>query len=554
MPNPITIQGVDQSVNGRLLQTDNKLYRYATHMADLIKDGQLKRPNAWRDLANHGTYEPFNGESQSTLIFRGTLGEQVGLHNWYKTEASRRGTDAGITSVDACTYKPLTYDWAMESMDYTGFTRSWKSPVVCVRDFYTADKAKEQLGMILKAGSAVVDDTRINFAREIYGHFASLAGHCVVMTDGFSDFIDNADCRFTFDPFQPDTDNSGDQVIMFKASLLGRVSALNWSYLDYCKQWLTDMASNGAVANASGQSVFMAMMDVAEFERYVYNDANLREDFRYASPQKLIDGFDMGMKVYRGIALSHDPQQPRFDLKKIKPAGTSPVTTSDMAVLKRVAPRRHGRAGAIGKIPETNPDYLNAEFGTIIFYLKDVYTILVPKVMTSLGSGTSFGGGPNFNGDWKWICNKGPDTNILGDIGYFFARFEYHPRPEDNATNAIVLLYRRCPGTMVTACERDTNATVEIDEAVTVSSIVGVSLAGVAETALNLADTFLVTMPKPIEVGVGTPVTLTDHTTGVGHTISGYISSTVAAPAYGVKTMAAVATFDTTGAVTIKLT
>ena len=547
MPNPVTIRNIDTSVTGRLLQTDAKLMRFAEHFSDILRDGQLKRPNAWRDLAPYGTFEPFNGESQKSMIFRGTLGEQVGLDSWYKHEQSRRGIGTSQTAVDITTYTPKTYDWSMEALDFSGFSRSWKSPVFALRDFYTADKAKEQLAMILKAGSQVTDDTRINFNREVYMWFASLAGHCVVMTDGFSDFIDSADTRFTFDPFVADTaDSSGDQVIKFNASILGRVSALNWSYLDYCKQWLTDMASNGAVAQSSGQSVFMAMMDVAEFERFVYNDANLREDFRYANPQKLIDGFDMGMKVYRGIALSHDGQQPRFDLKRIEAAdGATPAK----AVLKRVAPRRHGRAGAIGFIPETNPDYLNAEFGTITFYLKDVYEILVPKVMTSLGSGTSFGGGPNFNGEWTWINNKGHTENILGDIGYFFARFEYHPKPGDNAANAIVLLYRRCPGTIVTKCERDTNATVEIDEPVTVSSLVGVD-----DTDWNEATSFLVTMPAPIEVGVGTQVTLTDATGGAGHVINGYISNTVAAPTYGFMTAAAVSTFATSGAVTIKLT
>ena len=39
------------SVNGRLLQTDAKLMRFAEHFSDILKDGQLKRPVAWRDLA-----------------------------------------------------------------------------------------------------------------------------------------------------------------------------------------------------------------------------------------------------------------------------------------------------------------------------------------------------------------------------------------------------------------------------------------------------------------------------------------------------------------------
>lgn len=536
---PITIQNVNTTVDGRLLQADSKLIRLAENIGEFLKDGQLKRPSAWRDLVSYGAYEPFVGAAQTTNIFRGTLGEQSGLANWTKVEDSRRATGQAA-AVDACTYNPITYDWAVESLSYTGFRRSWKSPVICLRDFYTANKAKEQLAMILKAGGQVVDDTRTVFQRETYMWFASLAGHCAVMTDGFLDFLDSADTRFTFDPFVADGD--GDQVVTFNASLLGRISALNWTYIDYVKQWLQDTAPTGAVGSDSGQSVFLAMLDKNEFENMVYNDANLREDFRHAAPQKLIDGFDMGFKVYRGVAIGHDPQQPRWALKSITPAnGNVPAK----AVLKRVNPRRHGRAGSIGLIPEVNPAYLNAEFGTIIFFLKDVYQILVPRVMSSLGSGTSFGADLGFNGDWKWVNNRDMDKNVLGEIGYFFARFEYYPKPGDNAANAVVLLYRRCPGTLVTACGKDTNDTVEIDQPVAATSVVGID-----DDDLGVATQFAVTMPEPVEVALGTPVTLTDAS---NETIAGYIAATVAAPVYTVIAAAANASFGT-GAITMKLT
>jgi len=189
-----------------------------------------------------------------------------------------------------------------------------------------------------------------------------------------------------------------------------------------------------------------------------------------------------------------------------------------------VNPRRLGDAVAIGQRPETNPDYLNAEFGTIIFYLKSAYTILVPRVLTSLGSGTSFGDGPAFNGEWQWVNNKDMDKNILGEIGYFFARFEYHPRPEDNAANAIVLLYRRCVTPRVTRCDTDTDHTLEITEATAVTSIAAVA---------GDAEAFTVTLSRPAEVSVGSAVTLTDAS---GNTCAAYIADTVGAPVYTVMT------------------
>ena len=165
--------------------------------------------------------------------------------------------------------------------------------------------------------------------------------------------------------------------------------------------------------------------------------------------------------------------------------------------------------------------------------------------MSSLGSGTSFGADLGFNGDWKWINNRDMDKNVLGEIGYFFARFEYYPKPEDNAANAVVLLYRRCPGTLVTACGKDTNDTVEIDQPVAATSVVGID-----DDNLGVATQFAVTMPEPVEVALGTPVTLTDAS---NETIAGYIATTVAAPVYTVIAAAANASFGT-GAITMKLT
>ena len=555
MANVIVMPSVGTSVNERLLMADNKLIRLGEHIGTFLKPGQLARPRPWRDLVGYGTFAPFNGEQQTTNIYRGTLGEQVGLSGWKKGELSRRSTaDANATppsansanGVDRCTYDPQTYDWAIESIATQGpFLRSWKSPTVCVQDFYTADKAKEQFAMILRAGDQVTTDTRENFAREYYMYMASISGRCLIATDGFNSFVGNSELAYTFDPFAVDAD--GDQTIQVKAAVLPRISTLSWSWMDYCRAWLAEEVPSAAVGNSSGMPVFGAMLDVNEFEKMVYGDANLREDFRYAMPKALIDGFNMGIKVYRGIALMHDGNQPRFAVKKYLAAGASGNvfgSASAAAVLVRVAPRRHGRAVAIGKVPEVNPAYMNAEFANIIFYIKDVYSILVPSVITSLGSGMNFGPAPANNGQWSWLNIRDQVHNPLGEIGHFFARFEYRPQPGDNATYPIVILYRRCPHTVITACELDTDTNgLDISTAKNV-----VSIDSVDTDDFSTATVFTVTLSKPANAAAGDAVTLTD---GAAHTFSGYLADTSAAPTYTVIGAAAAAAFDDTGTITI---
>lgn len=529
MPNPVVINGVGTTVNERLLAVDNTMIRLAEHVGEFLREGQIRHPSVWRDTIPYGVYEAFNGEAQTTNVFRGTLGEQVGLSKWSKAELSRRGNESGtITPLDACTYNPITYDWAIESMTYNGYRREWKSPVLCIRDMYTVDKAREQLGIILKAGEQVVSDTREIFQREMYIKFASDAGRCLLATSSMADAIDDPSLRFKFDPFAVDSD--GDQTIEIPTSALGHISTLNWTFLDFCKEWLQAQVACGAIGKDSGQSVFAAMMDKNEFEKMVYADKELREDFRYAIPQQLISGFDMGFKVYRGIAIIHDDQQPRWSVKSVGETKT---------VLRRVAPMRAGRVVAVGRVPEVNPEYINAEFGLIVFKLQNVYEILVPGVLTSLGSGTSFGPAPNFNGEWTWLNIQDEVTNPLREKGYFFARFEYHPRPLDNAPYALTILYRRCPVITQTLCAGE-EPIVKDDLSTPVT----------ADSFAKLDDEgkrYSVTLPEPAAVRIGTAVTLSDGS----NTLEGVITTVAAAPTYTVIGSEGV---TLTGTVTVSLT
>ena len=526
----VTIPNIGTTVNERLLQVDNKLIRLGEHIGDFLRPGQLKRPNAWRDLTTYGTFLPFQGEQQTSNIYRGTIGEQVGLDGWKKGEPSRRPVSGGSpAAVDRCTYDPATYDWAIESVATMGpFLRSWKSPTICIEDFYTADKAKEQFAMILKAGDQVVSDTRETFSREYYMYMASIAGRCVIATDGFNGFSGDNALQYDFDPFAVDGD--GDQTIEVPLSVLPRISTLSWSWMDYARSQLAEEVPDAAVGNNAGAPVFGAMLDVAEFEKMVYGDANLREDFRYAMPKALIDGFSMGIKVYRNIALMND-KQARWAVKSI---GAS------KAVLKRIKPMRLGRTVAIGKVPEFNPDYLNAEFANIVFYIKDVYSILVPTVLTSLGSGMNFGPAPSNNGQWTWLNIRDAVHNPLNQIGNFFCRFEYRPMPGDNATYPLVILYRRCPHTVITKCALDTDLNdLDISSATAIESI---EIAD-GESTSATATQFLVTLSRPAELSLGDTVTLND---GTADTFTGYIASTANAPTYLVAAAAAVSGFDST--------
>ena len=503
--------GVNLDVNGRLVPADGKLVQMAEHYDKFIMAHELKNPSVWRDRLPKGVFELFNGTSQKSNIFRGSLGPQQGLSDWKAIGPSTKPSQSNPQGYDACAYTPQTYTWGIESVTFGGYETSWTSPVFCVKDLQYVDQAKEQLGLIVKAGSRITDDVKEVFNREQYVKAAVAARKAVVFVEGAIDYLSNSNYSFAYDPSVVDA--NGNTYITFSHSLLSSISSLNWTLLDQVRAFLADEAPDAAIGMDSGMPVYGLMLDVIDFEKMVYKDPELREDFRYAKPQQLIDGFNMGFKTYRGFALMHDPRQMRF---KIKSTNGTTVTAT------RVSPRKATRDGTIGKIPECNPDYLKAELAVGVIFMNDVIEILVPPTVNNLGSGMTFGPAPGFNGEWTWVNEYDRVYNPLREVGHFFARFQYYVKPLIHSNNATVFLYRRCPQVLSTGCAVEASS----DAA---STNVGLAADAVAADVDATNKTITLRLVSKLTGGVGDAVTVTDDTP-TAH--SAVIADASAAPTY----------------------
>lgn len=502
--------GTSLALPNRLVPADGKLIQMAEHFDEFLMDHELSNPNVWRDRIPKGAFTLFNGMSQKTNIFRGTLGPQQGLSDWTPIEATRKpaGNDPGF---DQCSWNPQTYTWGIDTIAFSGLRTSWRSPVFCVNDLKYVDYAKQQLGLIIKAGARVTDDTKEVFSREQYVKTAVDAGKAIVFTPSASDYVDSSSQRFSYDPFVKNA--AGDTYLTFPSALLPNISTLNWSLLDHIRTYLADQAPEAAIGSDSGMPVYGLMVDVMDFERMVYADSDLREDFRYARPQQLISGFNMGFKVYRGFAIMHDPRQMRFAIQSNN--GTTVTAT-------RVVPRRATRAGTVGYIPETNPEYLKAELAIGVVFMNQVIQILVPPTVNNLGSGMTFGPAPGFNGEWSWINEYDREFNPLKETGHFFARFEYFVKPLIYSNVATVFLYRRCGHVLETKCKVDTASEAETTD-------VGIAVDAVAGDVSAANKTITLTLASKLAAGLGDAVTVTDDDGGSG---SGNIIEDSQAPTY----------------------
>lgn len=481
-------------ITGGVAYYNQKFIDTVEHYDEFIMERSIANPNIWRDRIPRGTFTLFEGLTKKTNIWRGGLGEQAGLTNWDKIQVSRvaAGADQGI---DACSADPQTFNYAWETIEYTGYRSSWQSMPICLNDIKFTAEAKEQCRLQAAQCSYITLTVWENWSREMYIKQAVDAGHKVVLCEGGMDWVDDSTVRFSYDPFTADTD--GDTYITFAAAL--KLSTLNWSYFDYLHNYLSDQCPEAALSTDAGMPIFGLMLDLRDVDKHLRSDPDLREDLRHANPTILIDGYPVTVKKFRGWGLIHDSRQARFRFDHIDSSGN--------VVCKRVKPLKEGRAVTIGNVPQANADYYQAEVAMGVILMNSVLQNQVSPSVPNMGSGMVFGAQPGYNGTFAWINEYDRVLNPLRRTGYFFAEFEIFPKPLMYSTEAVVFIYRRCPQTWNTGCEIE-----DLDEAAT--SAVPVSAAAVTADVDTTDKTIKLTLAKVLDARVGDTCTIARSTGG----------------------------------------
>lgn len=492
---------------------NDKMVVMAEHWDEFIMNRQLTNPNIWHDRIPRGSYELFKGTSQKSNVYRGGLPVQAGLSTWKAIQVSRKPSD-GDPGFDNCAPgTPHTYSYAWETIEYSGFQDEWQSEPVCLNDLKFVDFAKDQLALIVRSGVDYGISILENWNREKYVQFAADSGRFLIHAEGAINFEDDSTLRVAYDPFLTTADIDGALVPYIAIDPSIEVSSLNWTTLDYLRTNLAERAGAAAIASDSGMPMFGLMIDIMDFERMITADAELKEDFRYAVPSKIIEGYDFGLKSYRGFVLMHDARQMRFRYMNIDSDGN--------AVFTRVLPLRAGRAVTIGNIPEPNPGFYRAELGVGVIFLNEIFQNLFVPSIDSLGSGMRFGPAPGLTGEWEWINIRDNNGNQLGESGYFYGRFQVYPKPLLYASEATVFLYRRCAHSLKTECyvqSRDDVGTGAI------------ALASDAVSA-DFDDTnnrVTVTLASKLDAGINDPVSVAkaDATAFAGRVVSDALAPT----------------------------
>lgn len=392
------------------------------HMDPMFEDNTKKTPSLWINMIQRGPYTLGQGLVQKKNRFHGHVGDQHDLTKWepIQTMVNADGEDSGY---NPCRYNAYLIEDGTETLEYTGFQTYRRTTDICLNHVKWIWQFQKQLE--LKA-SYLVDVTRSiweNWGREQYINQCSK----YVLSRGNPEQY-----SFTYDPFTPDAD--GDSVIVIDRDI--PVSLINPDAMDYFTNKFTLSCPDAAMGTQNGQPMFTCVLSMEDFDDMIVRDAERRDDWRhYNDATYNVQGF-MPLRTYRQNLMVHDLVCPRFQVK------SSDATT---ITLKRVAPMVQ-ESTTIGNKWVVNTDYLKAEYALAIYFLKNSYRTLVPPSGPgSVSPDYRFGASPSLNGEFLWINIPDREENLLGEVGFHFARYQAFAEPLKWFNEGVALLYKRAP-------------------------------------------------------------------------------------------------------------
>jgi len=414
-------------------QFNRIMIRISENFDPVIRKKMHKYKSIYRDLQPRGVFKLGEGYVRKVHTFYPGMDDQAALLKWseetgYRAAGTNGPTDPGN---DPCTYTAHMLGYGFKTESYSGWNTTRRSPNYCIKDFQYEWQFEQQLAMILESFGDVALQIWENFGQEMYMNYANKFIATGSATPG---------TRFTYDPF------TSAQLTIPAGEV---VSTLTTKHMDMLYQLLALQCKDGALSMEGDMPYFGMVIHPYDWDDVVRRDPGLREDFRYANPDLLIDGIGK-LTRFRGYAMTFNLLAPRFKIVSQDANGN--------IVCDRVLPFKE-EAVTQGSRWEADPDYIKAEYTVINFILKNVFEKQVPPVTPGRVNGATFGTTPNNEGELKWINIPDVEKNILMEKGFYFSRFTAFSKPLENNEYAISLLVKRCPQAPAVLCEPCADAT-----------------------------------------------------------------------------------------------
>lgn len=415
------------------------------HQAIANKSKDCK--SLWRDMIATGTFEYGRGYMMKKHAFYGGKEITEAAGDWYQLKGPDDRANSNDAAEDACQYDPQVVGYGFEEKKYTIYETSRRTEDICLRDLVFNWQFEKQMELIMNNLSDITLGAWEKWLRETYVTFSTKQ----LVAEGMPSFTITGGVN-TAGVLQ----SAGLREINLGGCPADKIGLLTQEVLDNIYSYLSRQCSTARVADGpNGMPVFPIVTSFETSTEIITRDERRLGDQRYVRPTFLLEGYG-NVSGYQNWAHYHDIETPRYKLSQ------------DGTKLERVYPYEFTPT-TIGEAVNISRDYVTAPFEMSIVFLKNVFRGLVPENPTNV-AGATFGGASNL-GTFKWINIPDKTTNLLGEIGFMFGRYNCAPEPLDQVDNSLVLVHRRHQAIPIILPEQSTDNAAASDAALDILSV-----------------------------------------------------------------------------------
>jgi hypothetical protein len=344
----------------------------------------------WVAYVEKGEWPTGMGFTINSMMLERTLTDKEDNTNW--VDATPSGNLDVATANNNCLPPPEILQFGQTLTPFTMQRRNIQTENFCINDLQNDFMIAQVLGNVMDQLETV---TEWVWSNRYQNEYLRLAGHHINETG--SGIIADSGTRFT--PLNIPTTAT---------------SRLVQGTLEQIYQQLVldgAVATAGAIGKgANDQPIFALFTDAVTSRDLIRQDPELRMDFRYADPDRLINtlGTPYSYNGFKHVWLKFPP---RYDAAGV-----------------RVYPYLAPTATTKGWKREVNPAYVYAKFGISFVFIPTVMTCLFERPSTNPGGSVKFDYASHM-GEFQFLVITDKECNPRGELGFFDALYASASQP-----------------------------------------------------------------------------------------------------------------------------
>jgi len=369
----------------------------------------------WGRLVRVGKFPLGMGTTLSELTVERVLSGGF-ENNWANVSTSSGLGQPNNTA--GCVPSPTNLAFGQTVRTWQLQTQSYQTPCICLDDLKTSFQIESQVGKTVDQLTQLTKTVLDNRRRSEY---LRVAGK-IVAGDVTQTVYTSATINGTTIPNALYNSNTN-------TAIPAPTAKLSQDLLDVLRvQLIRDGAGHNALGKENGVPVLGLITSPETSRDLLRNNADLRQDIRYATPSELIAPLGVE-RSFTGYYHMIDLELPRFVFSNNNWVQVYPYIQNQTTN---------------GYTWEVNPNYNTAPFEVSYIFHADVYEESVQQVGPNI-PGAPFDDYPYYySGQFFWLNIRDTTNNPLGKIGRWLAIFQSGSRPIAPYLGRAVI-HRRCP-------------------------------------------------------------------------------------------------------------